>query len=432
MGKKVLIIGSGGREHSLAWKIAQSPLTEKIYCAPGNGGTHDLGENVPIKATDPDALLAFAQKKEIDFVIVGPEAPLVDGIVDLFESADIPIFGPSGELARLEGSKVYSKELLKKFNIPTADFQVFDNADEALSYVRAKGAPIVIKADGLAAGKGVIIAKTLDEAAGAIDMIMRQKQFGFAGSQIIIEDMLEGEETSILVVTDGTTIVPLVASQDHKRVGDGDQGPNTGGMGAYAPAPLVDEAMAHKIISEVFEPLIRGLKKEGKKYKGILYGGLMIKDNQPYVLEFNVRFGDPETQVVLPKLKSDLLELMIKTTEERLEGVMLEWDPRYCVGVVLASEGYPGSYEKGKEISGLDTVAAQKDIYVFHAGTQRTEGGKIVTDGGRVLNVVGMADTLILAKQKAYQGAEMIDFNGVHFRRDIGDKGLKLLFPQAK
>ncbi len=427
MGKKVLIIGSGGREHCLAWKIAQSALAQNIYCAPGNGGTSQVGENVAIQAHDMNALLSFAQKEKIDFVIVGPEVPLVEGIVDLFETEGISVFGPSKELAQLEGSKIYTKELLREFSIPTADFTVFDDADAASSYINTIPMPVVIKADGLAAGKGVIIAKSRDETQKAIDMIMRKKQFGPAGNRIVIEEMLSGEEASILVITDGETILPLVASQDHKRVFDQDQGPNTGGMGAYAPAPVVSEAMYEKIINEIFAPLIGGLRRQGKKYKGVLYAGLMIQDGIPYVLEFNVRFGDPETQVVVPKLKSDLLEVMIKSAEERLAETELLWDPRYCIAVVLASGGYPAAYQKGNVITGLERIDSQKDTYVFHAGTTRSDTGDIVTSGGRVLNVVALGDTLAQSKERAYEGVDRIGFEGMHFRHDIGDKGLKLL-----
>ena len=423
---KVLVIGSGGREHCLAWKLKESKLVDKLYIAPGNAGTSLIGENVDINPQDLEGLVKFAENNRIDLTVVGPEAPLVGGIVDRFESKGLKIFGPKKDLALLEGSKVYAKKIMRKFGIPTADFEVFSQPDLARDYVRNKQFPLVIKADGLAAGKGAIVCKNREEAYSAIDLIMTEKKFGSAGENIVIEDFLSGEEASVLVFTDGETILPLVPSQDHKQVFDEDRGPNTGGMGAYAPAPVVNDVVFRKITEEIFEPLIRGLKKEGKVYKGMLYAGLMIKDNQPYVLEFNVRFGDPETQVILPKLRSDLLEVMLKTIEEDLAEVNLVWDERFCLCVVLASGGYPGKYEKGKVIKGLEKVEGLRDIFLFHAGTKRING-EFVTAGGRVLNVVGLAESLIGAQVKVYEAIKNIYFEGIHYRKDIGNKALKYL-----
>ena len=434
---KVLVVGSGGREHCLAWKLSRSPSVKKIYCAPGNGGTSLVAENINIAADDIGALREFAIKEKIDLTVAGPEAPLVAGIVDKFEEKGLKIFGPHKDLALLEGSKIFAKETMKKFNIPTADFRIFDDAPKAKAYIREKGVPIVVKADGLAAGKGVIVASSVKEAEEAVDAMLVKRQFGVAGDKIIIEDCLEGEEASILIFSDGDTIVPLVSSQDHKRVFDAEKGPNTGGMGAYAPAPIVTDEVFGKVNWKVCVPLIEGLKKEGKPYKGILYVGLMIKNNEPYVLEFNVRFGDPETQAILPKLKSDLADVMLKTVNNDLKGVRLDWDQRYCVCVVLVSGGYPGSYEKGKAISGLDKIKDIKDVFVFHAGTKMVAGDRspvsgFVTSGGRVLGVVGLGKTIEEAKTKAYSAIKKISFDKMHYRHDIGSKALKFIKEKVK
>jgi len=427
---KVLVIGSGGREHCLAWKVSKSPLVKELFVAPGNGGTALLGKNIDIKAEDIDSLVNFAGNEKIDLTVVGPEVPLAGGIVDKFQGKGLKIFGPTRELAQLEGSKVFVKRALKKYRIPTADFEVFDNPDKALDYIKKKGAPLVVKADGLAAGKGVIVCQTTEEAYDAVDSIMVRREFGKSGENVVIEDFLEGEEASILVFTDGDTIIPLVSSQDHKRIFDRDRGPNTGGMGAYSPAPVVNEVVFDIIIKQIFEPLIYGLKKEGKVYKGILYAGLMIKDNRPYVLEFNVRFGDPETQAILPKLKTDLAELILKTIDGKLNTVSLTWDERFCVCVVLASGGYPSSYEKGKEISGLEAIKDFEDVFVFHAGTVKVDSPqstdhRFITNGGRVLGVASLGDTLGQAQKKVYQAIGNIHFEKMHYRRDIGNKALK-------
>ncbi len=426
---KILVVGSGGREHCLAWKIAQSPLVDKIYCAPGNGGTSLVAENIDIEASDVDSLLEFALKERIGLTVVGPEAPLVLGIVDKFNSKGLKVFGPDKELALLEGSKIFSKKIMEKFRIPTAAFEIFDDCRAAYEYVKSASMPIVIKADGLAAGKGVIIAASVDEAKQAIDLIMVKKKFGASGDRVIIEECLEGEEASMLVITDGKNILPLASSQDHKRVLDGDCGPNTGGMGAYSPAPIVNDIVYKRTIDKVFKPLIAGLNNEGRPYRGVLYAGLMIKDDEPLVLEFNVRFGDPETQAVLPKLNSDLAEVMLAVSEGRLQTTELDWDSRTCLCVVLASGGYPGSYDKGKEIKGLSAVKVLEDIYVFHAGTkQKTKNTnpdkEFITNGGRVLGVVSLAKSIKEAQNKVYSAVEIIHFENMHYRKDIGDKAL--------
>lgn len=423
---KVLVIGSGGREHCLAWKLKQSPLADKIYCIPGNGGTSQVAENAVRDITNSTSLVEFSKKEKIDLVVVGSEAPLVGGIVDVFVREGIKIFGPEKDCAFLEGSKVYAKQIMKKYNIPTADFEIFDDSDKAKEYVKKRGAPLVIKADGLAAGKGVFVAASLEEAYEAIEKVMVKRQFGQAGERIVIEQCLEGEEASIIVITDGETILPLVSSQDHKRVGDNDTGPNTGGMGAYAPAPVVNTKVMEKILNDIFRPLIYALKNEGKRYKGVLYGGLMIKSNQPRVLEFNVRFGDPETQVILPKLKTDLVHIMLHAIDGTLHKVSLEWDERFCVGVVLASGGYPGKYNKGVRINGLENIAGLRDVVVFHAGTQKMVNSRgapyFITSGGRVLNVVGLGQTLKEAQRITYMAVEKIHFKERYFRHDIGNK----------
>jgi len=418
---KVLVVGSGGREHTLVWKISQSRKVDKIYCAPGNGGIKELAELVNIKADDVDALLSFAKENKIDLTVVGPEVSLVKGIVDIFQQEGLKIFGPTKELSMLEGSKVFAKEAMTKFGLPTADFKVFDDPKDAKKYLNEKGAPIVVKADGLAAGKGVIVAKTVEEAETAIEDIMVKKIFGSAGDRLILEDCLEGEEASILVFSDGKNIAPLVSAQDHKRIFDNDEGPNTGGMGAYSPAPVVSGEIFNDIIDKVFRPMITGLAKQGKYYKGVLYGGLMMTKHGPMVLEFNVRFGDPETQAILPRLKSDLVDVAIACTEGSLDKINLEWDERSCLCIVAASKGYPGSYEKHKKISGLEDV---KDGMVFHAGTV-SENGNIFTNGGRVLGVAGLGSDIKSAKLKAYEAAGKIKFDGIYYRKDIGNKAIR-------
>jgi len=440
---RVLVIGSGGREHALVWKIAQSKLASKIFCAPGNGGISQIAECVDIKAEDISALLDFAKKEKIDLTVVGPEAPLAHGIVDEFNNYKLKIFGPNKKAAQLEASKVFSKELLAKYNVPTASFGIFDDADEAKKYIQKIGAPCVVKADGLAQGKGVVVAKTTDEAVSAVTSMMHEKVFGDAGNKVIVEECLEGQEASILVFTDSKEVIPLASSQDHKRIFDNDLGPNTGGMGAYSPAPVVTQQLFNEILQKTVRPTIDGLLKEGIIYKGILYVGIMITKQGPKVLEFNVRFGDPETQAILPRLKSDLLETMLATTQERLNKVSkagLAWDDRSCVCVVCASGGYPGEYEKEKEITGLDEASKMQDVVVFHAGTLRlgstslttsrsgqakNEQYKYVTKGGRVLGVTGLGNTIKEAIDKTYQAVNKIHFEGMQYRKDIGKKALK-------
>ena len=414
---KVLIIGSGGREHALVWKIKQSPKVTKIYGAPGNGGISKDAECVDIKADDIKSLLQFAKQNKIGLTIVGPEAPLAAGIVDEFTKAGLKIFGPAKELARLEASKVFAKETMQRFGIPTADFEVFTDAQSAkLKAQIAKHYPIVIKADGLAAGKGVIIAKTKKEATDAIDDIMAKKIFGSAGDKIIIEECLEGEEASFLVISDGKNVAPLASSQDHKRIFDNDKGPNTGGMGAYSPAPVVDDAMHERIMSEAINPLIKGLAKEGKFYKGVLYAGIMITKTGPKVLEFNVRFGDPETQAILPRLDTGLVDLCFASIDGTIDKIKMEWKNKAAVCVVLAAGGYPGDYKKGLEISGLEDVS---DAIIFHAGT-KLEKNKFVTSGGRVLNVVSLGENINQAIENVYKTIKKIKFEAMHFRKDIG------------
>ncbi|SMP03925.1 phosphoribosylamine--glycine ligase [Desulfurobacterium pacificum] len=420
---KVLVVGSGGREHAIVWKVAQSPYVEKIYCAPGNPGIGQLAECVDIKPTDIKKLADFAEEKGVNLTIVGPEAPLVEGIVDEFEKRGLRIFGPSKDAARLEGSKVFSKEMMKKWGVPTADFKVFDNPEEAKAYIKEKGAPIVVKADGLAAGKGVTVAKTVEEALEAVDRIMVEKVFGDAGNRVVIEDCLEGEEASYLVVTDGENFIPLATAQDHKAVFDGDRGPNTGGMGAYSPAPVLSEEMEKEVQEKVIKPILKGMKEEGYPFKGILYAGLMITKDGIKVLEFNVRFGDPEAQAILRRLKTDLVEVCTSVINGKLVE-KLEWIPETSICVVLASKGYPGKYEKGKEITGIEEAEKLDSVVVFHAGTA-VKDGKLVTNGGRVLNVTALGKDIVEARENVYKAVEKIHFDGMHYRKDIGEKALK-------
>ncbi len=424
---KVLIVGSGGREHALAWKIAQSPLAKKVFCAPGNGGIAGVAECVPIKAEDIGQLLDFARREKIGLTVVGPEAPLAAGIVDEFRTQGLAVFGPEKKAARLEASKVFSKELMARHKVPTASFEVFDSYDAAASYVEKNGAPCVIKADGLAAGKGVVVAQSVDEAKQALSLMMKDKAFGAAADKVIIEECLAGQEASILVLTDSREVVALATSQDHKRIFDQDQGPNTGGMGAYSPAPVVSPALFDEIIEKIVCRTIDGLAKEGIPYQGILYAGVMLTKDGPKTLEFNVRFGDPETEAILPRLDCDLLEAMLAVSNSQLAKYKkaggLRWKPSACVSVVCSSRGYPGSYETGKVISGLADAAAMKDVAVFHAGTKRV-GGDIVTSGGRVLAVSGLGATIKEASARTYQAVGKINFEGMHYRRDIGARAL--------
>ena len=423
---KILVIGGGGREHALVWKIAQSPLVTKLYCAPGNPGTADLAENVPIAVDQLDKLLEFAQANAIDLTVVGPEQPLSLGIVDLFEANGLKIFGPSKDAAYIEGSKAFSKDLMQKYNVPTAAYGVFTDLAEAEAFIKRTGAPIVVKADGLAAGKGVIIAQTGDEALEAVRDMLSGNAFGAAGSRVVIEEFLTGEEASFLVITDGRLIIPLASAQDHKAVFDGDQGPNTGGMGAYSPAPVVTADIHHKAMQQVLRPAIDGMAAEGRLYRGVLYAGLMVKDGQVKTLEFNARFGDPECQPLLMRMKSDIVPVLLAVANGDLTGLELEWHDKAAVCVVMAAEGYPGDYRKGDAIDGLEKAAELDDLYVFHAGTAARDS-RCVTNGGRVLGVTALGNTVKEAIEGAYRGVACITWPGVQYRSDIGRKALDRL-----
>ncbi len=424
---KIALIGGGGREHALAYKICESDLCEKLYCLPGNAGTSKIAENVEIAADDIERIVKFCKDNTVDLVVVGPEDPLAKGIVDKLEKEGIKAFGPKKDAAKIEASKSFAKYIFKKYGIPTAEYETFDNYDDAVRYVKQKGAPIVIKADGLAAGKGVTVAEKEEEAINALKTIFLDKKFGNAGSSVVIEEKLTGEEASFLVFSDGDSILPMIAAQDHKPVFDGDKGPNTGGMGVYAKAPIVDKQLEKEIIEKFMKRAIDGLKAEGIEYKGVLYAGLMIDENkQPKILEFNCRFGDPETQAILPLMDSDIVEIFLSCIDNTLASKSINWKDKYAVSVVAASGGYPGSYEKGKVIEGLDEVEKLDDIFVFHAGTKICDG-KVVTNGGRVLNVVGLDKDFKKAQEKAYKAIKMIHFDDMHFRNDIGNKAYKYL-----
>jgi len=421
---KVLVIGGGGREHALVWKLLQSPRVDKVYCAPGNAGISEIAECIDIKPDDIESLLDFVKYNWIDLTVVGPEVPLTDGVVDAFIKEERRIFGPDKKGARLEGSKVFAKDFMRKYGIPTAEYKTFTSYLRAEEYVRLKGVPIVIKADGLAAGKGVIVAETFDEAREALKMIMKDRVFGDAGRKVLIEKCLQGEEASFMILTDGKTVVPLATSQDHKRIFDGDKGPNTGGMGAYSPAPLVTTALEKDIMQQVVKPLMKGLKRERMNYRGVIYVGVMVCDGKPYVFEFNVRFGDPEAQPILARLDSDFFDLLKATAEGRLKEVKVSWKDEAAVCVVISSKGYPGPYEKGKTIKGLDLFKKDKEVVVFHAGTIMNKG-KTVTAGGRVLGVTALGRDIMTARDNAYRAIEKISFSGMHYRKDIADKAIK-------
>jgi phosphoribosylamine---glycine ligase len=423
---KVLVIGGGGREHALVWKISQSAKVKKIYCAPGNAGIAGLATCVPISAEDNQALLEFAKKEAIDLTVVGPEGPLSTGIVDAFEAEGLRVFGASKKAAEIEASKSFAKNLMEKYGIPTAAGRSFTSFKQAESYVRCTGAPIVVKADGLAAGKGVVVCATIKEAVDALSNIMVKKAFGDAGSKVLVEECLAGEETSFLAFTDGKTVLPLPSSQDHKAVFDNDKGPNTGGMGAYSPAPVVDRTMRDKIMKEVMLPTVRAMAAEGRLYKGVLYAGLMIDRDKIKVLEFNGRFGDPEAQPLLMRLKSDIVEIMEAVIDGKLDAHKLDIDSRASVCVVMAAGGYPGAYRKGFPISGIDKVQRMKDVVVFHAGTSLTNN-EVVASGGRVLGVTALGDTVQDAIKKAYQAVSKISWEKVHYRKDIGEKAVRRL-----
>lgn len=423
---KVLVIGNGGREHALAWKAAQSPLVETVFVAPGNAGTalEPTLQNVAIGVTDIPALLDFAQNEKIDLTIVGPEAPLVKGVVDTFRAAGLKIFGPTAGAAQLEGSKAFTKDFLARHQIPTAEYQNFTEVEPALAYLREKGAPIVIKADGLAAGKGVIVAMTQEEAEAAVHDMLAGNAFGDAGHRIVIEEFLDGEEASFIVMVDGEHVLPMATSQDHKRVGDKDTGPNTGGMGAYSPAPVVTDEVHQRTMERIIWPTVKGMAAEGNTYTGFLYAGLMIdKQGNPKVIEFNCRFGDPETQPIMLRLESDLVGFCLKACDGKLNEVKSQWNPKSSLGIVLAAEGYPGDYRKGDEITGLPQSAVENEK-VFLAGVAEQEG-KLVTNGGRVLCVTALGESVFEAQQKALKLAEQIQWSGRFYRRDIGYRAVE-------
>ncbi|HIJ89600.1 MAG TPA: phosphoribosylamine--glycine ligase [Deltaproteobacteria bacterium] len=420
---KILVVGSGGREHALVWKLRQSPRVTEIFCAPGNAGISALATCVKISATAIEELSGFARTEGIDLTVVGPEVPLALGIVDHFEEKGLRVFGPRRNAATLEGSKVFMKDLLEKYHIPSAFYATFTDREEALSYVEKQSAPMVVKTDGLAAGKGVVVAQTIAEAKAAVDLFMKEKAFGEAGSRVVVEEFLRGEEASFLAFTDGETVLPLPTSQDHKAIFDGDKGPNTGGMGAYSPAPVVTEDLHRLVMETVMLPTVKALAAEGCPYKGVLYAGLMIDQGVVKVLEFNCRFGDPEAQPLLMRLKTDLVEIMEAVVDGRLSEISLEIDTRPTVCVVMAAGGYPGKYENGKPIDGLARAAQHKDVVVFHAGTA-LQGDTVVTNGGRVLGVTAIGDTVQEAIVKAYKAAEEISWDGCYYRKDIGRKAL--------
>ncbi|MBO6258698.1 MAG: phosphoribosylamine--glycine ligase [Succinivibrio sp.] len=423
---KVLIIGNGGREHALAWRAARSPLAEKIFVAPGNPGTagEEKMTNVNIGVNDIEGLVDFAKREQIDLTIVGPEAPLVAGLTDRFEQEGLKVFGPSAQAAQLEGSKSFTKDFLKRHNIPTAAYEVFTDAQEAEEYIRAHGAPIVIKADGLAAGKGVVVAMTVEEAVSAVHDMLDEHRFGDASARVVVEEFMAGEEASFIVMSDSISVLPMATSQDHKRVGDGDQGPNTGGMGAYSPAPVVTDEVFKRVMEEIIYPTVEGMKADGIPYRGFLYAGLMIDSTgAPRVVEFNCRFGDPETQPIMLRMQSDLVDLCFKAcTPDGLKGLKVSYDPRPAVGVVLAAHGYPADVRKGDVISGLDTVTSD-DEKIFQAGT-RQQGDKVVTSGGRVLCVTAMGKDIKEARDRAYALSQKVRFDGMFYRKDIAWRAL--------
>jgi phosphoribosylamine---glycine ligase len=421
---RVLVIGSGGREHALAWKIKHSTLVDKVYCAPGNGGISSIAECVDIKPDDITGLIGFATRNKIDLTVVGPEAPLALGIVDRFCVNGLRVFGPSKEAAKIEASKAFMKQLMKKYNIPTADFEVFEDSARAKKYIGGLKGSFVVKADGLAAGKGVVVCSSKEQGISAVESMMERRDFRNAGNRIIIEECLEGEEVSILVITDGKDCVPLASAQDHKRIFDGDNGPNTGGMGAYSPAPVATPGLTDSVMKDIIRPTIAAMGRENARYTGVLYAGIMVTDAGPKVLEFNCRFGDPETQAILPRLKSDLVELIEASIDDEIDMAKPDWDERPCVSVVLSSGGYPGEYETGFEIEGLDALDKARDVYVFHAGTKSADG-KTVTAGGRVLNVTALGSDIRDAIDRCYNAVNLIEFEGMHFRRDIGHRALK-------
>jgi phosphoribosylamine--glycine ligase len=422
---KILVIGNGGREHALCWKLARSREVHKIFCAPGNAGTAEVAENVPIGVDDINGLRDFAEHQAIDLTVVGPERPLIAGIVDAFEAKGLRIFGPSREPAMLEGSKVYAKELMRRAGIPTAAFEVFDDPAKARDYLRAQAFPVVIKADGEAAGKGVVVAKDFAEADGAIHAMMERRVFGASGDRVVIEECLVGEEASIMAFCDGDTLAPMIAIQDHKRVGDNDSGPNTGGMGAYAPVPSVSKSLFDQATDTILRPAVEAIRGTGIPYRGVLYAGVMLTEDGPKCLEFNCRFGDPETQVAMPLLETDFADILSACVDVELEKVPVRFAHRSAVCVVMASGGYPGAYETGKPITGLETARALDAVAVFHAGTEATEDQGVVTDGGRVLGVTATGETFAEARERCYAAVQKIHFDGAHYRSDIGRRAMQ-------
>ena len=420
---KVLVVGGGGREHALVWKIAQSPLVTQIFCAPGNPGTSQLATNLPIKAEEIDKLLGFAKTEGIELTVVGPELPLSLGIVDLFQEYGLKIFGPSRSAARIEASKAFSKDLMKKYNIPTAAYGIFNEIAPALAFIRQTGAPIVVKADGLAAGKGVVVAATMQEAEEAVQEMLSGNAFGSAGSRVVIEEFLEGEEASFLAITDGKNVIPLASAQDHKAIFDGDKGPNTGGMGAYSPAPVVTPDVHDAAMTRIVQRAVDGMAAEGSPYRGILYAGLMVKNGQVKTLEFNARFGDPECQPLLMRMQSDLVPLLMAVADGDLSGKSINWHDKAAVCVVMAAQGYPGDYPKGDIITGIEAADALDGVTVFHAGTAEQDG-MIVTNGGRVLGVTAMESSVSAAIDLAYQAVNKISWRGEQHRSDIGKKAI--------
>jgi len=416
---KVLVVGSGGREHALCWAIAKSPKCKRLLCAPGNAGIASVAECVSVGAEDVQGIVDLAKREKIDFVVIGPEAPLVAGLADRLRGDGIKAFGPSAAAAEIEGSKGMMKDLCAKYGIPTADYARFDEPDAAKEYIRVKGAPIVVKADGLAAGKGVILCRNENEAYAAIDHMMIEDMFGDAGGEVVIEEFMVGEEASFFALVDGENALPLVAAQDHKAVFDGDEGPNTGGMGAYTPAPVVDDAMAQRIMDEIIMPTIHGMAAEGKPYQGVLYAGLMIEESGPRLIEYNCRFGDPECQPLMMRLRSDALDMLLASAEGKLDTIELEWTNEAALTVVMAAEGYPGSYEKGSEIGGIDDAESIDGVVVFHAGT-KADGDRITANGGRVLGVTALGKTVKKAQKVAYEAVDKIDWPQGFCRRDIG------------
>ena len=416
---QVLVIGNGGREHALVWKIKQSPKVKAIFCAPGNAGTSEIAENVPIATDDIEGLLQFALNKGIELTVVGPEQPLVMGIVDQFNEKGLRIFGPNANAAELEGSKSFSKNIMNKYGLPTADYKNFTSTKEAEEYINDKSCPLVVKADGLAAGKGVLLCRTTEEALIAVNTIMKNRIFGAAGDQIVIEEFLEGQEISVLAFSDGKTVLLMDSAQDHKAAFDGDTGPNTGGMGAYSPAPVFTEVMQQKVRDKIMLPMVRAMKQEGRPYKGVLYAGLMLTKTGPQILEFNARFGDPETQPLLVRMDSDIIPIFEACIDGTLDQCQLNWKNKSSVCVVMAAAGYPNSYEKGKFISGLENANSIQEVVVFHAGTKKQDG-KIVTNGGRVLGVTATGENTSSAIERAYEAVNQIKWEGIHYRKDIG------------